>query len=79
VIDVYGERFGVEPICRVLEASPSTYYAHLAHGASVPSRGALVAAHGRGSREWQPIESLEGRLAPVKAHMVSQSVAVSGF
>jgi putative transposase len=27
VIDVYGERFGVEPICRVLEASPSTYYA----------------------------------------------------
>jgi putative transposase len=27
VIEVYGERFGVEPICRVLEASPSTYYA----------------------------------------------------
>jgi transposase InsO family protein len=27
VIDTYGERFGVEPICRVLEASPSTYYA----------------------------------------------------
>ena len=27
MIDVYGERFGVEPICRVLEASPSTYYA----------------------------------------------------
>jgi putative transposase len=26
VIDAYGERFGVEPICRVLEASPSTYY-----------------------------------------------------
>jgi putative transposase len=27
VIDTYGERFGVEPICRVLEASPSTYHA----------------------------------------------------
>ena len=27
MIDLYGERFGVEPICRVLEASPSTYYA----------------------------------------------------
>ncbi len=27
MIDAYGERFGVEPICRVLEASPSTYYA----------------------------------------------------
>jgi len=27
VIDAYGERFGVEPICRVLEASPSMYYA----------------------------------------------------
>jgi hypothetical protein len=26
VIDAHGERFGVEPICRVLEASPSTYY-----------------------------------------------------
>lgn len=26
MIDAYGERFGVEPICRVLEASPSTYY-----------------------------------------------------
>ena len=27
MIEVHGERFGVEPICRVLEASPSTYYA----------------------------------------------------
>ena len=27
MIDVYGERFGVEPISRVLEASPSTHYA----------------------------------------------------
>lgn len=27
MIELYGERFGVEPICRVLEASPSTYYA----------------------------------------------------
>lgn len=26
MIDAHGERFGVEPICRVLEASPSTYY-----------------------------------------------------
>jgi transposase InsO family protein len=26
MIEVHGERFGVEPICRVLEASPSTYY-----------------------------------------------------
>ena len=27
MIESYGERFGLEPICRVLEASPSTYYA----------------------------------------------------
>ena len=26
MIEVHGERFGVEPICRVREASPSTYY-----------------------------------------------------
>src|SRR6185437_14796172 len=26
VIDAHGERFGVEPICRVLGGSPSTYY-----------------------------------------------------
>ena len=26
MIEVHGDRFGVEPICRVLEASPSTYY-----------------------------------------------------
>ena len=31
MIEVYGERFGVEPICRVLEGSPSTYYARKAH------------------------------------------------
>jgi len=31
VIEVHGERFGVEPICRVLEGSPSTYYARRAH------------------------------------------------
>lgn len=27
MIETHGERFGVEPICRVLEVSPSTYYA----------------------------------------------------
>src|SRR5437763_6894188 len=26
VIDAYHEQFGVEPICRVLEVAPSTYY-----------------------------------------------------
>lgn len=27
MIETHGDRFGVEPICRVLEVSPSTYYA----------------------------------------------------
>ncbi|MEY9935654.1 hypothetical protein ABH926_010336 [Catenulispora sp. GP43] len=27
MIEVHGQRFGVEPLCRVLEVSPSTYYA----------------------------------------------------
>ncbi len=27
MIDAHKERFGVEPICRVLEVAPSTYYA----------------------------------------------------
>ena len=26
MIDAYREQFGVEPICRVLEVAPSTYY-----------------------------------------------------
>jgi hypothetical protein len=30
VIEFHGECFGAEPICRVLEASPSTYYARRA-------------------------------------------------
>ncbi len=29
-IDVHRDRFGVEPICRVLQVAPSTYYAHKA-------------------------------------------------
>ena len=28
MIDAHRERFGVEPICRVLEVPTSTYYAH---------------------------------------------------
>jgi HTH-like domain len=31
MIDAHRERFGVEPICRVLEVPTSTYYAHKAH------------------------------------------------
>ncbi len=26
-IEAYGERFGVEPICKALQAAPSSYYA----------------------------------------------------
>ena len=33
-IDSHRERFGVEPICRVLQFAPSTYYAHKARGFS---------------------------------------------
>ncbi len=29
-IEVHRDRFGVEPICRVLQVAPSTYYAHRA-------------------------------------------------
>lgn len=37
MIEVHGERFGVEPICRVLEASPSTYYERRTRHASARS------------------------------------------
>jgi putative transposase len=31
MIDAHRERFGVEPICRVLEVLTSTYYVHKQH------------------------------------------------
>jgi putative transposase len=34
MIEEHGDRFGVEPICRVLEVSPSTYYARKTRPAS---------------------------------------------
>ena len=37
-IDAHKERYGVEPICRVLEIAPSTYYAAAARPAPVGSR-----------------------------------------
>jgi putative transposase len=38
MIDAHRERFGVEPICRVLEVPTSTYYAHKAHQPSARTR-----------------------------------------
>ena len=38
MIDDHKERFGVEPICRVLEVPPSTYYAHKKHQPSTRQR-----------------------------------------
>ena len=34
-IDAYRDRFGVEPICRVLQFAPSTYWSHKRRGRSV--------------------------------------------
>ena len=36
MIDAYRERFGVEPICRVLEVPTSTYYAHKHQPSAAP-------------------------------------------
>jgi putative transposase len=38
MIDAHRERFGVEPICRVLEVPTSTYYAHTQHQPSARTR-----------------------------------------
>ena len=38
MIDAHRERFGVEPICRVLEVPTSTYYAHTQHRPSARTR-----------------------------------------
>jgi putative transposase len=38
MIDALRGRFGVEPICRVLELPTSTYYAHKAHQPSPRQR-----------------------------------------
>jgi putative transposase len=38
MIDAHRERFGVEPICRVLEVPTSTYYAHKQHQPSARTR-----------------------------------------
>lgn len=38
MIDDHKERFGVEPICRVLDVPPSTYYAHKKHQPSARRR-----------------------------------------
>ena len=37
-IDAHKARYGVEPICRVLEIAPSTYYAAGGRPATVGSR-----------------------------------------
>src|SRR4029450_8287138 len=38
MIDAHRERFGVEPICRVLEVPTTTYYAHNQHQPSARTR-----------------------------------------
>ena len=38
-IEVHRDRFGVEPICRVLQVAPSTYYAHRARRPSARAVG----------------------------------------
>ena len=40
-IDRHKDRFGVEPICRVLQIAPSTYY-HATPPAAVGPRGAAT-------------------------------------
>jgi putative transposase len=54
-IDAYRDRFGVEPICRVLQIAPSTYFLHKQQQRDPTLRSARAQADGRLSGEIQRI------------------------
>ena len=62
-IDDHREAHGVEPICKVLQIAPSTYYDHVATG--WPRRGIDGGTHGRGGR-WQHGKPFRNGAFPVK-------------